>query len=206
MMSYWWAAMGVERPAYGLVHDTALAIPGLRSFLTKLGALPATRENGDRVLDAGAPLLLYPGGDLDCLKSFWTRHTVDFHGAPASRPRAQARRAHRAPRLRRRARGVRHHLLEPAARALDGRRTVHACEDAARERRPALGHLVSPFVPYLPLPAKFTYRVGPPIDFGHDPDAAEDPFARRVAAARVTRTMQAMLDELVARRRRPILG
>src|SRR4029453_19126599 len=59
---------------------SALAFPGVRTLLTKLGGIRATRENGDRVLDAGAPLLLYPGGDLDCLKSFWNRHTVDFHG------------------------------------------------------------------------------------------------------------------------------
>jgi hypothetical protein len=65
---------------------------------------------------------------------------------------------------------------------------------------------MSPFMPFLPLPAKFTYRLGPPIDLGHDPDAAEDPRARRIAAARVTRTMQDMLDELVERRRLPILG
>src|SRR5439155_1037621 len=41
------------------------------------------------------------------------------------------------------------------------------------------------FLPNLPLPAKFMYRVGPPIELGHDPDAARDERAVRSACDRV---------------------
>src|SRR5262249_15485363 len=61
-------------------HDAALRVPLLRTFLVKVGGLRASPGNAEKVLGLGAPLLVYPGGELDCLKSFWRRHTVDFHG------------------------------------------------------------------------------------------------------------------------------
>src|SRR5439155_21099665 len=68
------------------------------------------------------------------------------------------------------------------------------------------GVWLSGFLPYLPLPAKFVYRVGPPIELGHDPDAALDARAVRRAYDRVSRIMQEMLDGLAARRRLPVFG
>ncbi len=80
LAAYWWSLLGVERPAYAMVHDAALGIPLLRTLLVKMGGLRASRENAQKVLHLGASLLIYPGGELDCLKSFWRRHTIDFHG------------------------------------------------------------------------------------------------------------------------------
>ena len=80
LASFWWFALGPERPAYAMVHDAPFRVPLLRSFLIKVGGLRASSENAEKVLGLGAPLLIYPGGELDCLKSFWRRHTVDFHG------------------------------------------------------------------------------------------------------------------------------
>jgi 1-acyl-sn-glycerol-3-phosphate acyltransferase len=207
MLSYWWEAMGTERPAYGLVHDAALGLPGLRRFLTRIGGLPATRENGDGVLDAGAPLLLYPGGDLDCLKSFWTRHTVDFHGRTGFAALALK---HGVPIVPLVCAGGHEVFItvfsSPRLARWTGLSRFTRVKTLPVNVGLPWGIWMSPFMPFLPLPAKFTYRVGPPIDLGHDPDAAADPRARRIAAARVTRTMQDMLDELVQRRRLPILG
>lgn len=207
MLSYWWAALGPDRPAYGLVHDSALRVPGVRTLLAKIGGIRASRENGSRVLEAGAPLLLYPGGDLDCLKSFWRRNTVDFYGRTGF---AELALTHGVP-------------IVPVVNA--GGHEVYVTlfssprlarwTGAARLTRVKTlpinvglpwGIWATAFVPYLPLPAKFTYRIGAPIHLGHDPEAARDPRALRVASARVTRAMQAMLDEIVARRRLPIFG
>src|SRR5215475_6522320 len=80
LASFWWSALGPERPAYAMVHDAPLRVPLLRRFLIKVGGLRASSENAEKVLGLGAPLVIYPGGELDCLKSFWRRHTVDFHG------------------------------------------------------------------------------------------------------------------------------
>ena len=206
MMSYWWETFGTH-PAYALVHDTALRFPGVGTLLSKLGGLPATRENGHRVLDAGAPLLLYPGGDLDCLKSFWTRHTIDFHGRTGFAALALAHGVPVVPIVNAGGHEVYVTIFSsPALARWTGVARLTRVKTLPVNLGLPWGIWASPFMPFLPLPAKFTYRIGPPIDLGHDPEAANDPRARRMAAARVTRTMQAMLDELVARRRRPILG
>ena len=207
MMSYWWETFGTEHPAYALVHDTALRFPGVGTLLDKLGGLPATRENGHRVLDAGAPLLLYPGGDLDCLKSFWTRHTIDFHGRTGFAALALAHGVPIVPMVNTGGHEVYVTIFSsPALARWTGVARLMRVKTLPVNIGLPWGIWASPFMPFLPLPAKFTYRIGPPIDLGHDPEAANDPRARRMAAAKVTRTMQAMLDELVARRRRPILG
>src|SRR5438552_17212083 len=84
LAAYWWSLLGVERPAYAMVHDAALGIPLLRTFLLKMGGLRASHENAEKVLRLGASLLIYPGGELDCLKSFWRRHTIAFHARTGS--------------------------------------------------------------------------------------------------------------------------
>ena len=78
MMVAFWRRFGLETPGYGLMHKVAFKVPLLGSFLTKLGALPASHENGDTVLRAGYPLLVCPGGDMDALKPYAQRHKVTF--------------------------------------------------------------------------------------------------------------------------------
>src|SRR5437016_1551003 len=62
------------------------------------------------------------------------------------------------------------------------------------------------FVPFLPLPAKLSYKVGEPIHVGHDPEAARRPDVVRGLYRKVTGIMQDMLDELAGRRRLPVIG
>lgn len=207
LVSHWWSILGVERPAYAMVHDAALAVPLLRTVLVKVGALRACRANADAALRRGAPILIYPGGELDCLKSFWRRHTVDFHGRTGF---VELALTHGVP-------------IVPVVN-VGGHEvylTLFSSERAARwtglarlTRVKTLplnlglpwGIWLTGFLPYLPLPAKFRFRIGEPLHLGHDPDAARDPRAVRLAATRVARVMQDMLDDLASHRRFPVLG
>src|SRR3989442_6549842 len=63
-----------------MVHDFPFGIPVLRNFLSKMGAMPASRENAERVLRSGARMLCFPGGELDCLRSFRDRNRVNLYG------------------------------------------------------------------------------------------------------------------------------
>jgi hypothetical protein len=64
----------------------------------------------------------------------------------------------------------------------------------------------SPFLPYIPLPSKFSYRVGKPIEMPHDPRLAKDRDAVRRVYDNVTGSMQAMMDDLASHRRFPVIG
>jgi 1-acyl-sn-glycerol-3-phosphate acyltransferase len=61
-----------------MIHAIALKVPYFSRILTKLGAVPANKENARMVLKSGYPLLLCPGGDVDSLKPFNKRHHICF--------------------------------------------------------------------------------------------------------------------------------
>ena len=56
-----------------------LSFPGL-SFLRKYGTVAASHENAAPALDAGAAVLVYPGGDYEVHRPSWERNRVDFGG------------------------------------------------------------------------------------------------------------------------------
>jgi len=68
---------GVERRFHQLAHNLVLSMPGLRS-LRKYGTVAATPANAERALDAGAALLVYPGGDYEVHRPSWESARVDF--------------------------------------------------------------------------------------------------------------------------------
>src|SRR5436190_22942681 len=68
---------GVERTFHQLAHNLVLSYPGL-SFLRKYGTVAASHENAKRALDAGAAVLVYPGGDYDVHRPSWLRNRIDF--------------------------------------------------------------------------------------------------------------------------------
>src|SRR4051812_7774177 len=73
------AYFGVERSFYQLAHNLVLSMPGL-GRLRKFGTVAASHENAHKALDAGAALLVYPGGDYEVHRPIWDRHKVDFNG------------------------------------------------------------------------------------------------------------------------------
>jgi 1-acyl-sn-glycerol-3-phosphate acyltransferase len=70
---------GVERKFHQLAHNLVLSMPGL-SMLRRYGTVAATPENAQQALDAGAALLVYPGGDYEVHRPSWESARVDFGG------------------------------------------------------------------------------------------------------------------------------
>jgi 1-acyl-sn-glycerol-3-phosphate acyltransferase len=70
---------GVERRFHQLAHNLVLSMPGL-GWLRKYGTVAATPANAERALDAGAALLVYPGGDYEVHRPTWESGKVDFAG------------------------------------------------------------------------------------------------------------------------------
>lgn len=71
---------GVERPVYALAHSLVTVYPVLGKYLARWGVLKASPETAKRVLDAGASVLVYPGGDVEAHRPYRDRHRIVFEG------------------------------------------------------------------------------------------------------------------------------
>jgi 1-acyl-sn-glycerol-3-phosphate acyltransferase len=197
------AYFGVERAFYQLAHNLVLAVPAFGS-LRKFGTVAASPQNARKALEAGAALLVYPGGDYEVHRPSWDGNQVDFD----------------------RRKGFIRLALEqdvplvPVV-AIGGQETALFLSRGDRlARLLALDRLfrlkvlpISIALPWginigdlfghVPLPAKITIETLPAIDlraeFGATPDLDE-------VYDHVVRLMQETLDALAAERRLPVIG
>src|SRR5262245_7347399 len=80
ILAFWARTRGPEFPMYGMVHDAVFKFPVTGTVIAKIGGVRASQEGGHRVLAMGGGLLVYPGGELDCCRTFWDRNRIDLHG------------------------------------------------------------------------------------------------------------------------------
>jgi 1-acyl-sn-glycerol-3-phosphate acyltransferase len=194
---------GVERRFYQLAHNLVLAMPGL-STLRKFGTVAASHENAHKALDSGAALLVYPGGDYEVHRPIWDGNKVDFNGRKGYIRLALEKDVPIVP-------VVAIGGQETSIFLSRGKRLARLLGLDRAFRLKVLpislaipwGLNVGDMLGHVPLPAKITIEVLPPIhlreQFGPSPDVKE--INRHVLAE-----MQGKLDELAAERRFPFIG
>jgi 1-acyl-sn-glycerol-3-phosphate acyltransferase len=197
------AYFGAERPFYQLAHNLVVSMPWL-SDLRKFGTVAASPENASKALQAGAALLVYPGGDYEVHRPTSQANRIDFDERKGFIKLALEQDV----------------PLVPVV-AIGGQETalfLSRGEWLARMMRldkifrlkvmPISLSLpwilnVGDFLGHIPLPAKITVEVLPPIQlreqFGEAPDIDE-------IYDHVTGLMQDTLDALAEERRLPIIG
>src|SRR3954449_11371500 len=194
---------GVERRFYQLAHNLVLAMPGL-SILRKFGTVAASHENAHKALDSGAALLVYPGGDYEVHRPIWDGNKVNFNGRKGYIKLALEKDVPIVPVV---AIGGQETSIflsrgERLARLLGLDRAFRLKVLPISLALP-WGLNVGDMLGHIPLPAKITVEVLPPIypreQFGREPDVNE--INRYVLSE-----MQGKLDELAAERRFPFLG
>jgi 1-acyl-sn-glycerol-3-phosphate acyltransferase len=194
---------GVERRFHQLAHNLVLASP-VGPFLRKFGTVAASHENAQRALEAGAAVLVYPGGDWEVHRSTWDRNKIDFGGRKGFIRLALEQDVPIVPVV----------TVGGQETALFLSRGDWLARGLGLDRMfrlkvlpiliaPPWGLTVGDFIPRIPLPAKMTSEVLAPIDlreqFGPEPDVDE-------VYDHVTTLMQETLSTLAAERRYPIIG
>jgi 1-acyl-sn-glycerol-3-phosphate acyltransferase len=195
---------GVERPFHQLAHNLAIAWPVAGGMLRKSGTLSASHEHAERALATGAAVLVYPGGDWETHRPSWEGNRIDFAGRKGFIELALDA-------------GV---PIVPVV-SIGGQQTaLFLSRGAGLARLLRLDRIarlkvlpislampwglnIGDFAGHIPLPAKITIEVLPPIDlareFGPNLDI-DDVYTH------ITAQMQETLDALAAERRFPVIG
>jgi len=194
---------GVERPFYQLAHNLVLTSP-VGPFLRKFGTVAASHDNARKALDCDAAVLVYPGGDWEVNRPTWEANRIDFAGRKGFIKLALDANVPIVPVVSVGGQETSLFLSRGAglARTLGLDRTLRLKVLPISLALP-WGINVGDFLGHVPLPAKITIEVLPPIDieqrFGSDPDYAE-------VYDHVVRVMQQCLASLAAERRLPVIG
>ncbi len=198
-----YAYFGVERAFYQLAHNLVLASP-FGPILRRYGTVAASHEHAQEALRQGAALLVYPGGDWEVHRSILERDKVDFNGRRGFVRLALNEGVPIVPVVSAGGQETAIFLSRGdwLARLLQLDKSLRL-KVLPISLAPPWGLNIGDFFGHLPLPAKLTVEVLPPIEleeqFGPDPDVDE-------IYEHVTRTMQETLDALYAERRFPVIG
>ena len=193
---------GPERRFHQLAHDIAARMPG--TGISRWGTVAANHDNARKAFELGAPVLVYPGGDYETYRPTWHGDQIEFGGRQGWIRLALEQ-------------GV---PIVPVV-AIGGQETALFLTRGQRFAKtigwdrltrikvfplqiaPPWGLTVLDLPTRLPLPAKITVEVLPPIDlvdrFGSDPDHDE-------VYEELTGEMQEALDELSDERTLPVVG
>jgi 1-acyl-sn-glycerol-3-phosphate acyltransferase len=193
---------GPERRFHQLAHDIAARLPA--TGLSRWGTVAASHETAHRAFDRGAPVLVYPGGDYETFRPSWHSDRVEFAGRKGFIRLALERGVPIVP-------VVAIGGQETALFAARGDRAAEVTRWSKLTRIKVLPVALAP--PFgvtfmdlpgrIPLPAKITIEVRPPIDvverFGPDPDHER-------VYEEITGEMQDSLSKLQRERTLPVIG
>jgi 1-acyl-sn-glycerol-3-phosphate acyltransferase len=211
MGSFYYDAFGTGgRRLYALMHDFPFRIaPTLTEWLQRCGVLPASRLNGDRVLEAGHHLLVYPGGSFEAFRTYADRRTISL-GNRIGFVRQSLK--HRVPITPLVSVGA-HETLFVLARGNNLARWFGLHKFARVDVAPLW--LGLPFgigwgpLPNIPLPSKIKLELLPPIRLWKELGEAsnfEDHAVLRAGLDLVRSRMQLVSDRLYSERKWPIIG
>jgi 1-acyl-sn-glycerol-3-phosphate acyltransferase len=189
---------GVERRFHQLAHNLVLSMPGL-GWLRKYGTVAATPLNAERALDRGAALLVYPGGDYEVHRPSWESGKVDFGGRKGFIRLAKQKGVKIVPVVSVGGQETAFFLTrgEGLAKLLGLDRMFRLKVLPISLSLPWIVN-VGDMLGHIPLPAKITVQVLPPIEV-EDMDV-EDAYEL------IIERMQRSLTALQADRRLPVIG
>ncbi|MBF0102280.1 MAG: acyltransferase family protein [Desulfobacterales bacterium] len=76
----WWRKFNGKRILHGTAHDALMAMPVIGNYFRKVGVIPATRESVTSAFATGHDVVLWPGGEVDAMRSWSKRYSVILGG------------------------------------------------------------------------------------------------------------------------------
>jgi 1-acyl-sn-glycerol-3-phosphate acyltransferase len=202
----WYRARGLDSALVALAFDAAFGIPWFKELMRKIGEVPASRRNAARALDAGFPVLVYPGGDHECFRPWTDRGRIDLAGRKGFVELALRKGVPVVPVV---SHGG-HHSTYIVTRGdwLGPRLGSERIRTKTFPWAVQVPWGLSPILlPGMPLPAKITIEVGTPMPWAeYGPEAADDPTTVERCFHEISGCMQATLDRLAREHPYPVLS
>jgi len=206
LIATWYRERGLDSVLVGLALDAVFAVPGMKSLMRRLGEIPANPENAAEALDAGAAVLVYPGGAHEAFRPWSDRNRIDFGGHKGFVRLALRKQVPVVP-------VVGHGGHETTVVLTRGEWLAKrlGMERLRLRIAPMLLQvpwgLSLPIVPGIPLPAKITVEICPPFDWSaFGPEAADDPEVVDRCYGEVTARMQSALTRLAEEHPLPVVS
>jgi len=211
LVNAWWTHFEGRRLLHGTAHDVLMATPGLGDYFRAVGVIAANRKSVTEALAQGDDVVVWPGGEVDSMRSWRKRDVATLAGRTGF-----VRQAIRS--------GV---PILPVA-TVGGHDTVFVVSEGKwlanaldkvtglkKTLRGANLPIVAGFpfplavevLPaHLPLPAKIRTELLEPIEVDDDPDRADDEAYVRSVYDQVQTAIQTGMDALAAKRTLPVFG
>ncbi len=204
----WWRQFGETRSLHGTAHDVLMNAPVLGEYFKRLGVVSPSKENIRAAFDKGDDVILWPGGEVDCYRTWMDRDKAVLGGRKGFIRLAMSA-------------GV---PIVPVA-TVGGHDTLFVLSEGRglakrlklKERMRSevapitlswpfgLGLHLTPFQ-HIPLPAKIRTRIMEPIYLDANPKRLDDQAYVEAMYEEIETTIQAGMDELAKKRRFPVFG
>jgi 1-acyl-sn-glycerol-3-phosphate acyltransferase len=207
----WWRRFGTERVLHATAHDVLMAAPGLGDYFRQAGVIPASREGVSAALSAGRDVIIWPGGDVDAMRSWRRRDEAVLGGRMGFVGTAIRSGVPIVP-----VASVGGHdtafILSEGRSIANGLDRISGLKKKLRGSRLPIvlgfpfGLTIETIPTHLPLPAKIRTELLEPIHVDHDPERVNDREYVSSIYREVESAIQDAMNRLAGQRRFPIFG
>jgi len=207
----WWRRFGSERVLHGTAHDVLMAAPGLGDYFRQVGVIQASRQGVSTALSSGRDVVIWPGGDVDAMRSWRRRDEAVLGGRKGFVRQAIRSGVPIVP-----VASVGGHdtafVLSEGQWIANGLDRVSGLKKKLRGTQLPIvlgipfGLTIESIPTHLPLPAKIRTELLDPIYLDTDPERVNDRQYVDSIYLEVESAIQGGMDRLAKQRRFPIFG
>jgi 1-acyl-sn-glycerol-3-phosphate acyltransferase len=211
LVNAWQKHFDGKRFLHGTAHDVLMASPGLGDYFRAVGVIAANRTSVGEALARGEDVVVWPGGEVDAMRSWWKRDVATLGGRKGFVKQAIRSGVPMLP-----VATVGGHdtvfVLNEGKWLADALDKVLGLKKTLRgSNLPIIAGFPFPLAieilpAHVPLPAKIRTELLDPIEVDTDPERAEDAAYVEKIYDEVESAIQAGMDRLAAKRTLPVLG
>ena len=211
LVNAWQKHFAGQRILHGTAHDVLMAAPGLGDWFRAVGVIAANRRSVGAALARGEDVVVWPGGEVDAMRSWRKRDVATLGGRTGFVKQAIRSGVPIVP-----VATVGGHdtvfVLSEGKWLADALDKVLGLKKTLRvSNLPIIAGFPFPIAveilpAHVPLPAKIRTEILDPIGVDTDPDRAGDTVYVQKIYDQGEAVIQAGMDRLAARRTLPVLG